>query len=64
MNGGGIDRTKVMVTRFGWMSIVVVLDWYTTKMVGASADVPCTAQQWLAARHMAVNQQFSEGARG
>jgi len=61
---GGIDRTKVMVMGFGWMSIVVVLDWYLTKMVGYYAGVPCTAPPWLAARHMAVNQQFSDGARG
>jgi putative transposase len=30
----GIDITKVMVTGFGWISSVVVLDWYTKKIVG------------------------------
>jgi transposase InsO family protein len=46
------------------MYIVVVLDWYTKKIVGHYAGVPCAAQQWLAALHMAVSQQFPEGARG
>ena len=60
----GIDMTKVMVAGFGWIYIVVVLDWYTKKIVGSYAGVLCTAQHWLAALHMAVNQQCPEGARG
>jgi putative transposase len=42
----------------------VVLDWYTKKIVGYYAGVPCTAKHWLAALDMAVNQQFPDGARG
>lgn len=30
----GIDMTKVMVEDFGWVDIVLVLDWYTKKIVG------------------------------
>jgi putative transposase len=60
----GIDMTKVMVEGFGWLSIVVVLDWYTKKIVGYYAGRPCTARQWLAALDMAVNRQFPDGARG
>jgi putative transposase len=60
----GIDMTKVMVTGCGWLHIVVVLDWYTKKIVGYWAGVPCPTQQWLAALNMAVNQQFPDGARG
>ncbi|MFC2018133.1 hypothetical protein ACFLTQ_02390 [Chloroflexota bacterium] len=29
----GIDMTKVMVEGFDWMYIVVVLDWYTKKLL-------------------------------
>ncbi len=29
----GIDMAKVMVDGFGWMYIVVVLDWYTKKII-------------------------------
>src|ERR671922_2347826 len=45
----GIDMTKVLVEGFGWVSMVLVLDWYTKKVVGYYAGVPCTARQWLAA---------------
>jgi putative transposase len=60
----GIDMTKVMVAGFGWVYIVVVLDWYTKKVVGYYVGVPCTAKHWLAALDMAVHQQCPEGARG
>ena len=60
----GIDMTKVMGAGFGWLSLVVVLDWYTTKIVGYDAGMPCTATHWLAALDRAVNQQFPDGARG
>jgi putative transposase len=60
----GIDMTKVLVEGFGWIYIVVVLDWYSKKIAGYSAGTPCTAQQWLAALDMAVNRQLPHGARG
>jgi putative transposase len=59
-----IDMTKVMVEGFGWMYIVVVLDWYTKKIVGHYAGVQCTSRHWLEALDIAVNNQFPEGARG
>jgi hypothetical protein len=40
----GIDMTKVMVEGFGWVYIVLVLDWYTKKIVGYDAGRPCTAR--------------------
>ena len=60
----GIDMTKVMVEGFGWLYIVLVLDWYTKKIVGYYAGVPCAARHWLTALDMAVSRQFPEGARG
>jgi putative transposase len=60
----GIDMTKVLVEGFGGVSIVLVLDWYTKKIVGYYAGSPCTARHWLAALDMAVNRQFPDGARG
>jgi putative transposase len=59
----GIDMTKVMVAGFGWVYVVLVLDWYTKKIVGYYAGVPCTARHWLAALDMAVNREFPTGAR-
>jgi putative transposase len=60
----GIDMTKGMVTGFGWLSVVVVLDWDTKQIVGYDAGVPCTTQHGRAALHMAVNRQSPVGARG
>jgi putative transposase len=60
----GTDMTKVLVEGFGWVYIVLVLDWYTKKIVGYYAGSPCTAQHWLSALDMAVNGQFPDGARG
>jgi putative transposase len=60
----GIDMTKVMVNGFGWMYIVVVLDWYTKKIVGYYAGMECKTRHWLEALDMAVNRQFPDGAWG
>jgi putative transposase len=60
----GIDMTKVLVQGFGWMYIVVVLDWYTKKVVGYTADMRGTTQHWRVALDKAVNQQFPDGVRG
>jgi transposase InsO family protein len=59
----GIDMTKVMVEGFGWVYIVVVLDWYTKKVVGYYSGLQCRAKHWLEALDMAVNHQFKDGAR-
>jgi len=60
----GIDMTKVMVQGFGWVYIVVVLDWYTKQVVGYHAGLQSKARHWLEALDMAVNRQFRDGARG
>jgi putative transposase len=60
----GIDMTKVLVQGFGWVYIVVVLDWYTKTIVGYSAGLQCKTQDWLRALDTAVNRQFPEGVRG
>jgi putative transposase len=60
----GIDMTKVLVQGVGWISIVIVLDWYTKMIVGYYAGMQCQAQHWLAALEMAVNRQFPAGVRG
>ena len=59
----GIDMTKVMVTGFGWMYIVVVLDWYTKKIVGYYAGMQCLSRHWLEAMDEAVNHEFIDGVK-
>jgi putative transposase len=44
----GIDMTKVLVEGFGWVYVVIVLDWYTKKIVGYQAGLRCTAQSMFA----------------
>ena len=60
----GIDMTKIAVESFGWVYLVVVLDWYTKKVVGYHIGLQSTAAHWLQALDMAVNRQFPEGVRG
>jgi putative transposase len=60
----GIDMTKVMVQGFGWVYIVVVLDWCTKQVVGYHAGLQSKARHWQEALDMAVNRQFPNGARG
>lgn len=60
----GIDMTKVMIESFGWVYVVIVLDWHTKKIVGYYADVQSKTEHWLAALNMAVNRQFPNGSRG
>jgi putative transposase len=60
----GINMTKVLVHGFGWVYIVVVLDWYTKLIVGDYAGMQCKSEHWLAALETAVNRQFPEGVQG
>jgi len=60
----GIDMTKVMIDGFGWLYLVIVLDWHTKKIVGYYAGMQSKAAHWLAALNMAVNRQFPDGVRG
>jgi putative transposase len=54
----GIGMTKMLGEGFGWVCIVLVLDWNTKKIVGYYARARCTTQHWLAALDVAVNRQF------
>ncbi len=59
----GIDMTKAM-TDSGWVYIVIVLDWYSKKIVGHYADSISRTPEWLQALDDAVNTQFPDGVRG
>ena len=60
----GIDMTKVMIDGFGWVYLVVVLDWHTKKVVGHYAGLQARAWHWLVALNRAVNRQFPDGIEG
>jgi putative transposase len=59
----GIDMTKVMIEGFGWVYLVVVLDWHSKKVVGHYAGLQARAWHWLVALNRAVNRQFPDGVR-
>ncbi len=58
----GIDMTKVM-TDSGWAYVVLVLDWYSKKVVGHYCGEQSKSWHWLAALNKAVNRQFPAGIR-
>lgn len=57
----GTDMTKVMIPGFGWLYLVIVLDWYTKKIVGYSISIKSKANDWLDALNSACNNQYPEG---
>lgn len=59
----GIDMTKVMVQPLGWVYVVIVLDWYTKKIVGHYAGLQAKSTHWLLALEQAVQRQFRQGFR-
>ena len=58
----GIDMTKVM-SENGWVYIVIVLDWYSKKIVGHHAGHRAVTRDWLHALDMGINRQFPDGVR-
>ena len=57
----GTDMTKVMIPIFGWLYLVIVLDWYTKKIVGYSISTKSKTNDWLDALNSACNNQFPNG---
>lgn len=54
--------TKVM-TRDGWAYVVLVLDWYSKKVVGHYCGEQSKSWHWLTALNKAVMRQFPKGIR-
>jgi len=42
----GIDMTKFLISSLGWVYLVVVLDWYTKKVVGWDLSLRSRATEW------------------
>jgi len=59
----GIDMTKVM-TDSGWVYVVIVLDWYTKKIVGHYSGKQARTAEWLGALEKGLNREFAGGVRG
>ena len=59
----GIDMTKIMVQNYGWVYLVIILDWYSKKIVGHSLSLRSTSQDWMEALGKGINNQFSDGIK-
>jgi len=60
----GIDMTKFMIPTIGWVYLVIVLDWYTKKVVGWNLSLRSRAVEWREALEMAIGKEFLNGVRG
>jgi len=60
----GIDMTRFMVSSIGWIYLVIVLDWYTKRIVGWNVSLRSRATEWKEALDMAINRGFPGGVRG
>ena len=59
----GADMTKFYVQSFGWVYLVVVLDWYSKKVVGYKLNIRSKADDWIDALNMAVDNNCPLGSR-
>jgi transposase InsO family protein len=59
----GIDMTKFMIPVLGWVYLVIVLDWYTKKIVGWDLSLRSRASEWREALERAIEREFPEGVR-
>jgi len=61
----GTDMTKFLIPDLGWVSLVVVMDWYTKMVLGWSVGLIGNTDLWLDALDMAVKRAFpQDGSRG
>lgn len=60
----GIDMTKFMIPCIGWAYLVVVLDWYTKKIVGWEISLRGRTAEWKSALDKGLVSEFKEGVRG
>ena len=57
----GIDMTRVLIPAFGWVYLIIVLDWFSKKLIGYSISSRCRTQEWLDALNSACDSQFPQG---
>jgi len=56
--------TKFLISSLGWVYLVIVLDWYTKKIVGWDISFRSRAEDLERALEMALSQEFPDGVRG
>jgi putative transposase len=59
----GTDMTKFYVDTVGWLYFVVVLDWFTKKIVGWDLSLRSKSEQWMDVLNQAVETELTLGSR-
>jgi len=59
----GSDMTKFYVHTVGWVYVVIVLDWFSRKIVGYSFGLQPKTDLWIDALQIAVQNECPTGAR-
>lgn len=59
----GIDLTKFLVAGVGWVYLVIVVDWYSRKIIGWNIGLRCRSEEWKAALNTAVINECPSGSR-
>jgi len=59
----GTDMTKFYVDTVGWLYLVVVLDWFTKKIVGWDLSLRSKSEQWMDALNQAIEKELTLGSR-
>ena len=59
----GTDMTKFYVEGIGWLYLVIVIDWYTKRILAHSLKLRSTSQEWLDVLQQAVVQACPLGSR-
>lgn len=60
----GIDMTKFMLNGIGWIYLVLIIDWYTKKILAWDISLRSRSQEWRDVLNMAVLNQLPDGSRG
>jgi putative transposase len=60
----GTDMTKIRLKDGSWAYIVIVLDWFSKKLVGLEVSGRSRSEDWLKALDEAANTEFFEGIKG
>ncbi len=60
----GTDMTKIRLEDGSWGYIVIVLDWFSKKLVGLDVSGRSRSEDWLRALDEAANTEFVNGIKG
>jgi len=55
--------TKFYVDTVGLLNFVVILDWYTDKIVGWHLSLRSKSDQWMEALNQGVEKELTEASR-